>query len=219
MVSLPPPPLITSESSAPLALLIVTCSDSPLTTMEAPSLATLILSLPSVPLTVTVSAGIPAEVDGDLLHVSAGQVVDHDGVGAARALELDTLDAIEVHGDVALGAGKCRPAAIGRNGGGLINAGATEVERVETASTLNDVAAVALIPDEQVIAGAQQRHVAAAASGDRVVAGATGQQVVAVAARNVVIAAATVDDVISGSPIDDVRRIGRLRSAGCRYRR
>ena len=41
-----------------------------------------------------------AEVDPDLLHGGAGQVADRDGVGAAERIELDGLDAVEVHGDV-----------------------------------------------------------------------------------------------------------------------
>ena len=55
------------------------------------------MSLPLVPLTITVSAAaspaappiVPAEVDVDLGHVGAGQVVDGDGVGAAERVEVD----------------------------------------------------------------------------------------------------------------------------------
>ena len=33
-------------------------------------------------------------------HVGAGQIADGDGVGAAECVEVDVLDAVEVHGDV-----------------------------------------------------------------------------------------------------------------------
>ena len=68
MVSLPASPLTTSESLAPSAPLIVTWAARPLTTIDAPLLATLMLSSPAVPLTVTVSAApspwpLPAVAD------------------------------------------------------------------------------------------------------------------------------------------------------------
>ena len=40
------------------------------------------------------------EVEVDLRHVGAGQVVDGDRVGAAEGVEVDRLDAVEVHRDV-----------------------------------------------------------------------------------------------------------------------
>ena len=40
------------------------------------------------------------QVEVDLGDVGAGQVVDGDGVGAAQGVEVDRLDAVEVHRDV-----------------------------------------------------------------------------------------------------------------------
>ena len=69
--------------------------------------ATLMLSAPAVPLTMMVSAApspVPP-VSGRLRFTcgdaGAGQVVDGDGVGAAEGVEVDLLDAVDVHGDVA----------------------------------------------------------------------------------------------------------------------
>src|SRR5262249_44568023 len=47
------------------------------------------------------AAGLCAEVDGDLAHAGSGQIVDRDGVGATSGVDLDVLDAVEVHSDVA----------------------------------------------------------------------------------------------------------------------
>ena len=53
------------------------------------------VSLPPVPLTVTLSAAPSpdAEVDGDLRDAGAGEVADRDVVGAAEGGEVDVLDA------------------------------------------------------------------------------------------------------------------------------
>ena len=66
------------------------------------------VSSPLVPLTMTVSAwpspvplpGVPARSRLTCVDVGAGQVVDGDRVGAAQGVEVDLLDAVEVHGDV-----------------------------------------------------------------------------------------------------------------------
>ena len=46
----------------------------------------------------------------------------------------------------------------------LVDVGAVEQERVEARLALDHVAAVARVPDEHVVAGAQERHVVAAAA-------------------------------------------------------
>src|SRR5262245_49234067 len=73
-------------------------------------------------------------------------------------MELDTLDAVEVHGDGGDVAGEQRMAAIGRNADGFADVGAAEVERVEPALAIDDVAAVTRVPDEHVIAVAEGRR-------------------------------------------------------------
>src|SRR5262249_61204081 len=45
------------------------------------------------------AAGLRAQVDGDLAHAGSGGIVDRDGVGATSGVDLDVLDAVEVHGD------------------------------------------------------------------------------------------------------------------------
>jgi hypothetical protein len=56
MVSLPPAPLTVSESRAPSVPASVTFAANPLTTTLAPLLATVTVSSPAVPLTITLSA-------------------------------------------------------------------------------------------------------------------------------------------------------------------
>ena len=58
---------------------------------------------PSVPPRSTLTCG----------HVGPAQIVDGDGVGAAQRVEVDALDVVEVHGDVADVAGEARAAAVG----------------------------------------------------------------------------------------------------------
>src|SRR5262249_34686904 len=76
------------------------------------------------------AAGLCAQVDRDLVHVGSGQIVDGDGVGATSGVDLDVLDAVEVHGDVADVAGEPRAAAVGRDVDLLVDVGAVELERV-----------------------------------------------------------------------------------------
>ena len=81
---------------------------SPVTLMPDVEPATLIVSAPAVPLTMTESACAVAgsrswssgQVEVDLSDVGAGEVVDGDGVCAAEGVEVDPLDAVEVHRDV-----------------------------------------------------------------------------------------------------------------------
>ena len=128
------------------------------------------------------AAGRRCQVEVDLVHVGAGQVVDGDGVGAAEGVEVDALDAVEVHRDVADVAGEPDAAAVGREVDLLGDVGAVEQQRVGAGLALDGVAAVAGVPDERVVAGAHEGHVVAAAADDQVVAGAADEDVVAVAA-------------------------------------
>ena len=56
--------------------------------------------------------------------------LDRDGVGAAERGELDMLDAVEVHGDVADVAEQPHPLAIGRDVDVLVDVGAVEHQRI-----------------------------------------------------------------------------------------
>ena len=77
-------------------------------------------SLPLVPLTITVSAwpspGRAAdragEVDVDRRDVRPAEVVDRDDVGAAQRIDVDGLDVVEIHDDVADVAGEAHPLAV-----------------------------------------------------------------------------------------------------------
>ena len=103
-----------SESLAPSAPAIVTCAASPLTTTTRAAagdgdgvVAGRAVDDHAVRLAVALPLpGVPARSIVDLLDVGAGEVVDRDGVGAAQGVELDVLDAVEVHRDVADVAGQ-----------------------------------------------------------------------------------------------------------------
>ena len=178
MVSLPPSPLTTSESWPPSAPAIVTFAASPLTTHRGAAagdgdgvVAGRAVDDHAVGRAVALAAARRRrQVDGDLLDVGAGEVVDRDGVGAAQGVDLDVLDAVQVHGDVADVAEQPHPAAIGRDVDVLADVGAVEHQRVGAGLALDDVAAVARVPDEGVVAVAEQGHVVAAAADDGVVA-------------------------------------------------
>src|SRR5262249_6917363 len=92
-----------------------------------------------------------AEVDLDLFHVGAGQVADRDVVGAARGSDVDGLNVVEVHGDVADVAGQ-RRVAVARGGEvhDLVDVGAVELQRIGAGAAVDRVVAVARIPDEGV---------------------------------------------------------------------
>jgi hypothetical protein len=133
------------------------------------------------------------EVDGDLRHVGSTKVVDRDGVGATQGVELDVLDAVEVHDDVADVPGKPHPPTVGRDIDILVDVCAVEHERIGPGLTFDCVAAVAWIPDERVVAVAEQGHVVAAPAGYGVVAVAAEEQVGALASNDGVVAGTTVD--------------------------
>src|SRR6516164_3864536 len=125
------------------------------------------------------AAGLCAQVDSDLVDAGSRQIVDCDGVGTTSGVDLDVLDAVEVHGDVADVAGEPRAAAIGRDVDVLGDVGAVEQERVGARLPFDGVAAVARIPDERVVARAEQGRIAALPADDEVVAPAAGDRVVA----------------------------------------
>ena len=150
-----------NESLAGSAFVMFTAAARPLTLAEPLLPATLIASGPPVPLTITWSVWpSPApEVDVDLADAGAGQVVLDDRVGAAERVQVDVLDAVDVHRDVADVAEEPEPAAVRRQVEVLVGVGAVEDHRVGAVLALDDVAAVARVPDEGVVARAQQGHV------------------------------------------------------------
>ena len=152
------------------------------------------------------AARLRRQVEVDLLDVGAGEVADHDVVGAAQGVELDVLDVVEVHGDVGDVAEEQRPAAVGRDVDVLGDVGAVEQQRVGAGLALDDVAAVARVPDERVVARAEQSHVVAAAAGHGVVAVAAQDRVLALAADDGVVAGAGID----GEADDAGRQGGRI---------
>ena len=76
---------------------------------------------------------------------------------------------------------------------------AVEDERVEAAAAVDLVIAVARIPDERVVAGAEERRVGAFTANDRVVALAADEGVVAVAAVEGVVAVAAEELICAGA--------------------
>src|SRR5262245_25413568 len=136
----------------------------------------------------------PSQVEGDLLHVGSGQIVDCDVVGVlALCLELDALDTVEIDGAPGTfehSGGWLDGGAVGRNLDGLAAIFAAEVKCVEAGSALDNVIAVAGIPDERVVAVAEERCVGAFTSDDRIVAVSALEDVVAAAADEGVVAVA-----------------------------
>ena len=140
------------------------------------------------------------------------EVVDGDRVGAAQRVEVDRLDVVEVHDDVAEVAGEPHPPAVGRDVEDLVAGAAVEQHGVGAVLALDDVAAVARVPLEDVVAGAEEGDVVALLAVDEVVAVAAEQQVDAVAAEDRVVAGAAVDgDLDQGGQVAGGREACRRR--------
>ena len=130
------------------------------------------------------------EVDVRQVDVGAAEVVDDRVVGAAECFEVDPLDVVGVHGDVAEVAEEAEAVAVGGEVEVLAASGAVEQEPVRAALPLDGVAAVAGIPDERVVAGAEDADVGPAVAVDAVVLRPTEERVGAVAAVERVVAVA-----------------------------
>ncbi len=155
---------------------------------------------PDVPSTITcvgravaAAAAAGREVDLDAGRVGAGEVADAHGVGAAQRAKRNGLDVVEVHDDVGDVAGEAHPPAVGGDVDDLVDVRAVELELVGPGLALDRVAAVAGIPLERVVAGAEEGDVVALLAVDEVVAVAAEQRVGAVAAEDGVVAGAAVD--------------------------
>src|SRR5262249_6996385 len=99
------------------------------------------------------------KVEVEVGEVGAGQVVDRDGVRAAQGVEVDPLDAVEVHHDTGDAGAEADARAVGGDVDPLADIRAVEEHRVGAGLSLDDVAAVAGIPDERVVAGTHPDHV------------------------------------------------------------
>src|SRR5215207_9777600 len=133
------------------------------------------------------------EIDIDPRHPCAGQIADNDVIGTAESIHVDDLDAIEIYRDAADIARQPHALTIGRDVDVLAYIGAVEHQRVGAGLALDRVAAVARIPDEAVVTGAQQRHVVATPTGNCVVTVTAEQHIVALAARDGVVTSPTID--------------------------
>ncbi len=133
------------------------------------------------------------EVDVRQRDIGAGEVVDDRVVGAAERLEVDPLDVVGVHGDVAQVAEEAEAVAVGGEVEVLGACGAVEQERVRAALALDDVTAVAGIPDERVVAGAEDADVSAGVPVHEIVPGSAEEHLGAGAAEQRVTAVLAVD--------------------------
>src|SRR6185295_4251782 len=95
------------------------------------------------------------EVDINLRNVGIAQVIDGDGVGAPESHELNVLDIVEIHADAGNIAGEQRVPALGGDVDGFVDIRTIEQERIGIIAAVDDIAAVARIPDEGIVAGAK----------------------------------------------------------------
>ena len=167
--------------------------------MPPASPVTPITSAPCVPLTVTVSAAPspppfgPRRSMSIRVDVRAAEVADRDVVGAAEGAEFDALDIVQVHGDVRDIAGEQRAPAVGDDVDVLGDVRAEEQQQVGAVLALDGVVAVARVPLEHVVAGAEEGDVVAVVAEHEVVAVAAEDRVGALAAEDGVIPCAAVE--------------------------
>ena len=189
-MSSPPWPFTTIESVASSVLMVVIAA-RPLIVAEVADATMATLSLPLLPLTVTTSLwpspADPPSVDARLTvtcFTSVPAMLPTTMLSAPpSALKSDMLDIIQVHGHcghVAEEAGAC---AIGREVDVLADVGAVEQQRVDAGLALDDVVAIARIPLERIVSGAEKGDVVALVAVDEVVAVAADQDVGAARCR------------------------------------
>ena len=137
-----------------------------------------------------------------------------------RAVEVDRLDVVEVHGHVGDVAGEEGAPAVGRDVDLLGDVGAVEQHRVEPVLALERVVVVARVPDEGVVARAHEGGVVAVAAVDEVVALAADEDVVAEAAVHrelnaVGLEARRVDHVVAAESVQGKPVVGLLPERRC----
>ena len=194
-MSLPSAVSTESVSLAASAFVTFTVAARPVTPAAPLPPATVTASLRLVPSTITWSAWPSAAPRSTftLVDLGCGQVVRSDRVGAAERVDVDLLHAVGVHRDVGDVAEEPEPASVRRQVDLLGDVGAVEDHRVGAALALDGVAAVARIPRERVVAGAQERDVAAPVSVDRVVPRAADQRLCSGASGERVVSDSAVD--------------------------
>src|SRR5262249_9747199 len=102
------------------------------------------------------------EVGGDGVDVGAGEVVDGDGVGAAEGVDVHVVDSVGVHGYGGDVAGESEAWTVGGEVDLFADVGAVEEHGVVAVLAFDGVAAVAGVPLECVVAGAEEGDVGAA---------------------------------------------------------
>ena len=114
------------------------------------------------------------------------------------------LGRADVHGDRAGVAEERHALAVARVGHRVVARPAVELERVVAGLAVHGLAAVARVPDHQVVAVAAQVRIDAGAAGQRVRAGAADERVVAGAAVQDVVAGAARERLAAGAAGDRV---------------
>ena len=182
---------------------------------------TVTASSPSVPVAITRSGwpsppGVP-RLGSRLTSTSstpvALEVAERDRVRAAVDDGVDLVHVVEVQDDVLDVARQAQVAALGRQVERLGVVGPEEEQDVAAALAVDGVVAVARVPDEAIVVGAQVDDVVALPALDVVEAGAADEHVVAVAAEQHVGARPAVE-----RQRDHVGRRRCWRSAGRRLR-
>ncbi len=124
------------------------------------------------------------EVAGELDDIGARQIADGDRVGSADGVEVDGLDVVEIHHDVAEVAREQHALTVGRRLEDLVAVAAVEQHRVGVRLALDDIAAVARIPLERVVPAAEEGDVVALLTVDDIVVATAEEHVLAIAAED-----------------------------------
>src|SRR5690349_15694044 len=136
-----------------------------------------------------VARTVEPEVEVDVGEAASTRVVDVDRIRAGERIDRDILDVVQIHDDVALSAREDRMAVAGRQSELLGGTEAVEQHLIVSRAAFDLVAAVALVPDEDIIARAEVGDVRAGSADHEIVAGSADERVVAGAADERVVAA------------------------------
>ena len=165
MMSSPPRPLTVSESMAPSVPAIVTCAASPLTTTAGAAagdgdgvVAGRAVDDDGVGRAVALAAARRAPTGRGRPALTSVPVRSLTVMLSAPPRALKSMCSTPLRSMVMLATSRDEPhpAAVGRDVDVLGDVGAVEQQRVGAGLALDDVAAVARVPDERVVAGAEQ---------------------------------------------------------------